>query len=158
MKLKKSLLMFVLFIGILPVISCSKTETPTSVTVVDMVGDSVEVPINPKKVAVIARAAADMMIGFGLSEYVDGIYYSVLTNPWVELISPALNDLYSYDYNESAELFISRGVDLVIAPEKYIADDLRAAGVTAITVSLYGTPSYDSYLYYFSDMIKEIWP
>ena len=158
MNLKKSLLMFVLFVGILPVISCSKTETPTSVTVVDMVGDSVEVPVNPKKVAVIARAAADMMIGFGLSEYVDGIYYSVLTNSWVELISPALSDLYSYDYNESAELFISRGVDLVIAPEKYIADDLRAAGVTAITVSLYGTPSYDSYLYYFSDMIKEIWP
>lgn len=158
MNLKKSLLMFVLFVGILPVISCSKTETPTSVTVVDMVGDSIEVPVNPKKVAVIARAAADMMIGFGLSEYVDGIYYSVLTNPWVELISPALSDLYSYDYNESAELFISRGVDLVIAPEKYIADDLRAAGVTAITVSLYGTPSYDSYLYYFSDMIKEIWP
>ena len=158
MNLKKSLLIFVLFICILPVISCSKGETPTSVTVVDMVGDSVEVPINPKKVAVIARAAADMMIGFGLSEYVDGIYYSVLTNPWVELISPDLSDLYSYDYNESAELFISRGVDLVIAPEKYIADDLRAAGVTAITVSLYGTPSYDSYLYYFSDMVKEIWP
>lgn len=158
MKLKKILLVFLLFFGLIPIISCSNNEQGKTITIVDMVGDSVEVPVNPKKVAVIARAAADMMIGFGLSEYVDGIYYSVLTNPWVELISPELKDVYSYDYNESAELFLSREVDLVIAPEKYIADDLRAAGVTAITVSLYGTPNYDSYLYYFSDMIKEIWP
>ena len=53
---------------------------------------------------------------------------------------------------------MSRGVDLVLAPEKYLADALRESGVNAITVSLYGTPRYDVVLYKIADLIAEIWP
>jgi iron complex transport system substrate-binding protein len=81
-----------------------------------------------------------MMIGFGLGENVDGIYYSILNNPWVGVLYPPSEDYYSYEYNESAELFFSREVDLVLAPEQYIAEGLRDSGINAITVSLYGTP------------------
>lgn len=128
------------------------------ITVIDMVGDEVTLMENPKKVAVIARAAADMMIGFGLGDVVDGMYQSILDNPWVEVFYPNAANFHSYDYNESAELFLSRGVDLVLAPEKYIAEELRANGVTAITVSLYGTPTYESVIYKIADLIAQIWP
>jgi iron complex transport system substrate-binding protein len=156
--MKKIFSLCVLLFLIVTVSSCSTNNDDLTVTIVDMVGDSVEVPVNAKNVAVVARAAADMMIGFGLGDHVDGIYYSVLDNPWVELLYSNADGLYSYEYNESAELFISREVDLVIAPEQYIAEELRQAGVTAITVSLYGTPDYNDYLYYLSDIIKTIWP
>ena len=154
----KIFLLFIVFVGTLIFTACEPTEEVTTITVVDMVGDTIEVPINPARVAVIARAAADMMIGFGLGDSVDGMYYSVLTNPWVDTIYPNVENYYSYEYNESAELFLSRGVDLVIAPEKYIADGLRESGVNAITVSLYGNPNYDTYIYALSDLIKQIWP
>ncbi|PAT01191.1 hypothetical protein CI105_08070 [Candidatus Izimaplasma bacterium ZiA1] len=156
--MKKLFLLVILLIASVTLISCEQSNESTTVTVVDMVGDSVEVPLNPKKVAVIARAAADMMIGFGLGDSVDGMYYSVLNNPWVEVIYADVDDFYSYEYNESAELFMSRGVDLVLAPEQYIAEGLRDSGVNAITVSLYGNPNYDEYLFYLSDLIKQIWP
>ena len=158
--MKKSIILFFVFVMSLSfsMVGCENLDENATITIVDMVGDTVEVPKNPKNVAIIARAAADMMIGFGLGDYVDGIYYSVLDNPWVTLIYPESVDFYSYNYNDSAELFLSRGVDLVIAPEKYIADGLRDSGVNAITVSLYGTPSYDDFIYYLSDLIKEIWP
>lgn len=156
--MKKTLILLVVISVIFLLSSCEKVEQSESITVIDMVGDTVEVPINPENVAVIARAAADMMIGFGLGEVVDGMYYSILDNPWVNTIYPESNDYYSYQYNESAELFLSRGVDLVFAPEQYIAEGLRESGVVAITVSLYGNPDYDDYLYCLSDLIQQIWP
>jgi iron complex transport system substrate-binding protein len=128
------------------------------ITIVDMVGDEVTLKTNPQKVAVIARAAADMMIGFGLGDVVDGMFQTVLDNSWTKVIYPDVENFYTYAYNESAELFLSRGIDLVLAPERHIAQALRENGVTAITVSLYGNPRYDVVMYKIADLISEIWP
>jgi len=155
---KKVVIVGILFMMVFVLWGCNNVDDSKTVTVVDMVGDTVEVPKSPQKVAVIARAAADMMIGFGLADSVDGIYYSVLDNPWVEFIYPNIDDFYSYDYNESAELFLSREVDLILAPEQYIAEGLRDSGLNAITVSLYGNPNYDDYMFYLADLINQIWP
>jgi iron complex transport system substrate-binding protein len=86
------------------------------------------------------------------------MYQSILDNSWTSVIYPGVSEYFSYGYNESAELFISRGIDLVLAPEKYIAEALRESGVTAITVSLYGNPRYDVVLYKIADLIAQIWP
>jgi|LGOV01.1.fsa_nt_gb iron complex transport system substrate-binding protein len=158
MKVRRLLMLVVMLGSSMTLMACTNNTEETTVIVIDMVGDTVEVPLNPSKVAVIARAAADMMIGFGLGESVDGMYYSILNNPWVDVLYPDSEDYYSYDYNESAELFLSREVDLVLAPEQYIAEELREAGINAITVSLYGNPDYGEYLYYLADLIKQIWP
>ncbi len=154
----KKMVLSVFVVVVLLLSSCSTTEQVEKIEVVDMVGDTVEVPLNPSNVAVIARAAGDMMIGFGLGDKVDGMYYSILDNPWVQTLYPESENYHSYDYNESAELFLSRGVDLVLAPEQYIAEGLRESGVNAITVSLYGSPDYGEYLYYLADLISQIWP
>ena len=70
-----------------------------------MVGDTVTLKKNPQKVAVISRAAADMMIGFGLGDVVDGMYQSILENTWTSTIYPEVSDYHVYGYNESPELF-----------------------------------------------------
>ena len=157
--MKKIIIILFLSLSFVFLSSCKdETEEDQVITVVDMVGDEVTLTTNPKKVAVIARAAADMMVGFGLGDVVDGMYQSILDNSWTEFIYPAVSNYHSYDYNESAELFLSRGVDLVLAPEKYIAEALRDSGVNAITVSLYGNPRYEVVLYKIADLIAQIWP
>lgn len=147
------LLLGVSLIGCTPII-----EEKDTVTVTDMVGDTVEVKKNPQNVAVISRAVADMMIGFGLGDKVDGMYKSILDNEWSTHLYPGAKDFHSYGYQDSAELFLSRGVDLVIAPEKYIAEDLRNKGVSAISMSLYGNPTYESVMMMIPDLISTIWP
>ena len=52
---------------------------------------------------------------------------------------------------------MSRGVDLVFAPEKYIADDLKSHGIPALNVSLYGKPTFDNYVTFFSQLVTKIW-
>jgi len=157
--MKKTLLFILLAVSLLTIVACNETQDDDQmITITDMVGDEVTLKTNPENVAVIARAAADMMIGFGLGDYVDGMYQSILDNSWTEVIYPGVLNYYAYDYNESAELFLSRGVDLVLAPEQYIAEELRANGVTAITVSLYGNPRYEVAIYKIADLISQIWP
>lgn len=138
---------------------CGKNQNQDEmITITDMAGDVVNLKQNPRKVAVISRAAADMMIGFGLGDLVDGMYQSILKNKWTEVLYPDVTQYHSYGYNESAELFLSRGIELVLAPEKHLAEALREKGVNAITVNLYGTPRYDVVLYKIADLIAQIWP
>ncbi|MDR3263968.1 MAG: ABC transporter substrate-binding protein [Clostridiales bacterium] len=128
-----------------------------SVTITDMVGDTVTVKKNASKVAVLARSAVDMLVAFGLGEKVDGVYYTVLNNEWAKTIYPHSENYFAYDYDTTVETYLARGVDLVIAPEKYIADNLREHGITAFTVSQYGTPNYDDSVFAFAEIIKKIW-
>lgn len=158
MNKSRKIVLSVLF-GVLLLTSCNSITNDTGlIEVTDMVGDTVSVKKNPENVAVISRAAADMMVGFGLGDKVDGMYKSILDNTWTSYLYPDSADYYSYGYQDSAELFVSRNVDLVIAPEQYIAVDLRTKGIKAITISLYGTPTYESVLTKIADLISEIWP
>ncbi|MBP5209846.1 MAG: ABC transporter substrate-binding protein [Clostridia bacterium] len=136
--------------------SVRKTDGET-VTVTDMLGETVEVKKNPKKVACVSRTTYDLLIAFGLGDCIDGAYYTLLENEWAGVFDKNASERYSYAYEESYETFLSRGVDLVFAPEKYIADGLREHGITALNVSLYGTPSFDGYVYFFADLVKQIW-
>lgn len=140
-------------------ISCGQNRDSRieTITVVDMVGDSVTIPKNPKNVACVSRTTFDLLVGCGLGDRIDGAYKGTLKNPWVPFIYPDSENLFVYGYEDSYETFISRGVDLVFAPEQYIAEDLREHGVNAITVCLYGVPQFDSYVTFFTDLIPKIW-
>lgn len=143
--------------GLGVVTACNMDTGAETITVTDMVDAQVEVKKNPEKVACVSRTTYDLLIAFGLGDVIDGVYYSLLENEWTEVFYPASANHYSYQYEESYETFYSRGVDLVLAPEAYIADGLREHGITAITVCLYGTPSFDNYVYYFADLVKQLW-
>ena len=137
--------------------ACGSGGDGETVTVTDMVGAQVEVKKNPKKVACVSRTTYDLLIAFGLGDVIDGAYYTLLDNEWTEVFYSESSDHYRYDYEESYETFYVRGIDLVLAPESYIAEGLREHGVTAITVCLYGKPSFDNYVFYFADLVKQLW-
>lgn|SRR5690554_100056 len=157
--IKKTMTMIILIFSALTLVSCVDEEAllETTVDVVDFVGDTVTVPKNPQKVAVVARSAVDMLVAFGLGDKLDGVYKTIFDNPWASYLYPNIETYYSYEYNENYETFYSRGVDLIIAPEKYIAEDLRSKGLNAITVSQYGTPTYEEVLFRLPDLIMQIW-
>ncbi len=127
------------------------------ISVTDMVGTTITIKKNPKKVACISRTTYDLLVAYGVGDKIDGAYKGTLNNDWVPLIYPESKNHYIYEYENSAELFMSRGVDLVLAPEKYISDDLNAHGVPALCVSLYGNPSFDNYVNFLSHLVTTIW-
>ena len=138
--------------------ACSKeSEKQTTITVTDMVGSTITLNKNPKKVACISRTTYDLLVAYGLGDKIDGAYKGTLNNDWVPLIYPESKNHYVYQYNNSAELFLSRGVDLVLAPEKYISDDLNAHGIPSLCVSLYGTPTFDGYVTFLSELVVKLW-
>jgi len=142
------------------VTSCSENSInseETTITVTDMVDDSITIKKNPSKVACISRTTYDFLVAFGLGDKIDGAYSGTLNNDWVSLIYPEAENHYVYDYENSYELFLTRGVDLVLAPEKYIADDLNSHGIPALCVSVYGNPTFDNYVTFFSELITQIW-
>ncbi len=137
---------------------CSNNdEKQEKISVTDMVGTTITINKNPKKVACISRTTYDLLVAYGLGDKIDGAYKGTLSNDWVPLIYPQSKDHYVYQYNNSSELFLSRGVDLVLAPEKYMADDLNAHGVPALCVSLYGNPTFDNYVTFLSQLVTKIW-
>lgn len=157
----KKTFIFILFIvcfGIVLVGCQDKINTTVEkITVTDMLGDSIEINKNPSKVACVSRTTYDLLVAFGLGDKVDGAYYAIYDNPWTEVIYPKSKDEYRYQYEESYETFIARGVDLVFAPEKYISDGLKEHGINALCVSLYGNPTFDNYIYFFADLVKQLW-
>ena len=157
---KKSLLPFVVvaLASIGAITGCSNKDNQNEqISVTDMLGETVTITKNPKKVACISRTTYDLMVAYGLGDKIDGVYGPILDNAWTSLIYPESNKHYSYGYENSYELFMSRGVDLVFAPEKYIADDLKSHGIPALNVSLYGNPTFDNYVTFFSKLVTQIW-
>jgi iron complex transport system substrate-binding protein len=156
--MKKFITLIITLLCLTVVVGChdnnSKIET---IEITDMVGDVVSVKKNPTKVACVSRTSYDLLVAFGLENYIDGTYKKNLDNKWTSIFYPNSSTHYKYEYEPSYELLISRGVDLVFAPEKRIAEAYREHGITAITISLYGTPIFDSYLTYISEMVTKIW-
>ena len=151
-------LLTALFISAVTFGGCTRNhEKSETVVVTDMLGEQVEVRKNPTKVACVSRTTYDLLIAFGLSDCIDGVYYSLLENEWASVFDTNASKRYSCQYQESYETFLSRGVDIVFAPEKYIADDLKEHGIKALNVSLYGNPSFEGYVYFFADLVKQIW-
>ena len=87
---------------------CSnKGETQETISVTDMVGTTITINKNPKKVACISRTTYDLLVAYGLGDKIDGAYKGTLNNDWVPLIYPESKNHYVYEYNNSSELLLS---------------------------------------------------
>ncbi len=156
--LKKFIFAVMALCSVVVVVGCKTTGDVTDmVTIIDMDGEETTIKKNPTKVS-CCRSAYDLLIAFGLGDKIDGVDKKVLKNPWTEIFYPDSNKHFAYEYENSYELYLSRGVDLVFCPEKRITDGLKAHGINAVTVKLYGTPTFENSVHAFSDMIAQIWP
>ena len=150
------LIVFILIITIVLFTGCEENGADT-IKITDMSGAVVEIPCSPKKVAAVSPSTGDLMIAFGLGELLDGTYFSTLDNPWATEIYPEANKFYGYDYDNSVETFIMRGVDLIFIPEPATAQMLREHGLNALCVRQFAENGYDEYVFYFSEIIRKIW-
>ena len=157
-RIKTIILGLTLISSLTGIIGCSSNRVENEkVTVTDMIGERVTINKNPKKVACISRTTYDLLIAYGLGDNIDGVYSKILKNPWTEVFYPASKDHFAYDYSPNYETLLARGIDLVLSPEKYITDGLREHGINALTVSLYGNPTFDNYVSFFSNLVTQIW-
>lgn len=150
------LLIFVSIITVTLSAGCAENNDDT-IEITDMSGTVVEIPRSPKKIAAVSPSTGDLMIAFGLGELLDGTYFSTLDNPWATEIYPEAKNFYGYDYDNSVETFIMRGVDLIFIPEPATAQMLREHGLNALCVRQFAEDGYDDYVFYFSEMIRQIW-
>lgn len=156
--MKKVYIVIILMLLFITTISCkNQSREDNLVTITDMLGDTITIPKNPKRVACVSRTTYDLLVAFGLSDKIDGAYKNLYENPWLDIIYPNSKNEYRYEYEENYETFLTRKVDLVFAPEKYIADNLKLHGINALCISLYGNPTYDDYLFFFADTIMKLW-
>ena len=125
---------------IVGLVSC-KPLKQQKFTFTDMTNSIVSIK-KPSKIAIPSRAAFDMMVAFGLSDYIDGVYKNSLANPWVSKIFPKAKNFYSYSYNPTIETFLKRNVDLVITSENSMRQNLNSKGLDAFTISQYHHPEY----------------
>ena len=150
------LLLVVMAIPMLALTGCSDDKNET-IEITDMSGTVVKIPSSPEKVAAVSPSTGDLMIAFGLGDKLDGTYYSTLNNPWAKEIYPESANFYGYDYDNSVETFVMRGVDLIFVPEPATAQTLRDHGLNALCVRQFAETGYDAYVFYFSEMIRKIW-
>ena len=121
--MKKVYTVVIIILITIIVTSCKKQILKDNlVTITDMLGDTITIPKNPKKVACVSRTTYDLLVAFGLSDKIDGAYKNIYDNPWLYVIYPDAKNEYRYEYEENYETFLTRKIDLVFAPEKYIAD------------------------------------
>ena len=144
---KKIKILLVIFLNILTIMTLSSCgdlfKEKNKITVTDMVGTKVAIKKNPTKVACISRTTYDLLVAYGLGDKIDGAYSGTLKNKWLKTVYPNSKNHYVYGYKNSYELFLNRGVDLVFAPEKHIADELNERGIPALCVSLYAKPDFN---------------
>ena len=99
---KKILLPLIMALTTLGCITaCSNSSTNDStVEITDMVGLTVTIKKNPKKVACISRTTYDLLVAYGLGDHIDGAYKGTLNNAWVPLIYPESKNHYVYESME----------------------------------------------------------
>lgn len=155
--MKKTIILLLVFLFGISFSSCANNSNKNKILVTDMSGTEVYIPKNPKKVAAVSPSTGDLMVAFGLGDILDGTYYSVTNNPWVEEIYPESKDFFGYDYDLSVETFIERGVDLIFIPEPATAKNLRDHGLNALCIRQFAETGYGDYVFYFSNIVKQIW-
>lgn len=161
-KIKKLILSLFLLVVSSPITllltSCSSiNNNKETVTIVDMAGDVVTVPKNPKRISCSSRNAYDLLISYGLGENIVSMHNTLNTNDWIKEIYKKSKEYESVDHSEQVESYYKQNVDLVLAGDKTIARNLREKGINAITICFYGEESYDNLLLKYSNLITEIW-
>lgn len=154
----KKIFIFIAFITLPVLLTACTDDNKDGITITDMAGIEVVVPKNVEKVAAVSPSTADLMIAFGLGDKIDGVYKTVTDNEWATLIYPDSVNFYKYEYDESAESYFSRGVDLILLPDPTTVESLRNSGLTVLNIRQFASGTFDDYLFTFSEILRQIFP
>lgn len=134
---------------LLNLVACSRpaTENPETIlddntgevtTIVDMGGDTVELPATVNRVVSTSVPCTDMMVAFGAGDKLIGAYYRTLENPWFQEFFPDAGNLVMFEsYEPEVEALIDINTDIIFVPSRERAVSLREKGICAITIRYY---------------------
>ncbi len=147
--MRKLLILFlcVCFMAVGFVGCANNAETAnTTKRVTDMAGVTVEIPTEVNKVICISPTVTEYMIAFGLGDKLIGTHKNSLNKVWLDYVYPEISGLKAYSYSASAEEVLEVGADIVIVPQKNTAEELRNAGICALTIWLNDTEGSFSHI------------
>ena len=114
---------------------CAARGDESMRSIVDCAGDKVFIPSEINRVICTSQNAMDFMVGMGLRDKLIGVHKSVFNHTWSPEFIDDLSSISGYGYSPAAEAVFKADADLVIVKDKSIADELRNAGIAAITFS-----------------------
>lgn len=113
-------------------------EDGDTITVVDMSGTSVQVPVNVNRVVSTSDPCTDMLLALGQGDKLIGAYFRALDNPWFKEFLPNADKLIAFQsYEPEAESLIAIDTDVIFVPSPERADSLRAKGICALCIRFY---------------------
>jgi iron complex transport system substrate-binding protein len=124
--------MVMLLVCVVTLRGCGKKETQSR-SITDMAGASVELPDNIDKVICTSQNALEFMVAMGLEDKIIGIHKSIFNHTWSGEYIVNLDSKTGFGYSPAAEAVYEAGADLIIVKDSAAAEELRNAGIPAIT-------------------------
>ena len=126
------LLILSMILSMLFISSCGKNETQRR-TIIDMSGNSVELPEKIDRVICTSQNALEFMVAMGLEDKIIGVHKSIFNHTWSAEYITNLDEKKGFGYSPTAEAVYEVEADLVIVKDSATAEELRNSGITAIT-------------------------
>lgn len=130
----------------------SKAETHT---VVDVAGDTVELPVKVEKVVNLVPFECQIMIGLGLGDCLIGISEETIETPWLEVMYPRVKEITTYSYETDVEAILAVNSDVVLCEDVEKAREFRSKGINAVTVMYYSIDDFKKNITLLGDILGE---
>ena len=101
--------------------------------IVDCAGAEVEVPKDVSRVICVTQNAMEFAVAMGQEDRLIGIHKSVFEHTWSPEYIRDLDRLTGFGYSPAPEAVYESGADIVIVRDASTAEDLRTAGIPALT-------------------------
>lgn len=111
---------------------CSTNNEPTR-TIVDSAGVSVDIPNDVNRVICTSQNATEFMIAMGQRDKLIGVHKSLRAHTWTPEYIDDMDSLLMLGYSPAPEAVYENEADLVIVKNASTAEELRNAGISAIT-------------------------
>lgn len=134
--LKNLIVLAVAVAGAVCLTSCGATgngETQPTRTVTDCAGVEVEIPEHVERVICVTQNAMEFSVAMGQESRLLAVHKSVFDHTWSPEYIQDLDRLARFGYAPAPEAVYESGADLVIVKTAGAAEDLRSAGIPAIT-------------------------
>ena len=138
-------LLLCMLIGCLAGCGTASENEGTTKTVVDMLGNSVEIPANPKKIMIHWASGVTLALTLGSADRLSVIpeAFDSETFNWVRVICPGVKDVkMDTKAFQSTETALTYGPEVIIANDKDILAQYQELGIPAVYVEL---TSYENY-------------
>lgn len=139
--------------GILFLTSCTSVDSGDAARIiVDCAGAEVEITEDVNHVICVTQNAMEFTVAMGQESRLIGVHKSVFGHTWSPEYIEGLDSMTGFGYSPAPEAVYESEADLVIVRDARTAEDLRAAGIPAVTFKYRNKDE----LFFAVDMLGEI--